>query len=272
MFRSSATRFRWRSAWVSGDTGRSSCSFLVPLEKMKLAIEAGDWGERGSASGGPLGWTLAGSWLAARPEALSRTAAWSPEEGAGAGLARPDRALRRGFWGADGPDAELGATPEVPTERSRTICRREGVTRGAAASSLGAPLPLLQPTGSFRGALAKSPGTEPAGGGAGGAGGGSGELRSWLWEETVPEEVPEEDEAARDLTGPGGSEGPAGSGAATEKNASSGGGKSAMDRSCSSGTGGGGGGQWGSWRDSSAVSGADRASTTSGFLVGGGGG
>lgn len=27
MLRSSATRFRWRSAWASGDTGLSSCSF-----------------------------------------------------------------------------------------------------------------------------------------------------------------------------------------------------------------------------------------------------
>ena len=170
MFRSSATRFRWRSAWVSGDTGLSSCSFLVPLENMKLAIEAGDWGDRGSTSGGPLGWALAGSLLAARPEALSWTAAWSPEEGAGAGLARPDRALRSGFWGADGPEAGVAAAAGAPTERSRTICRSEGVTRGAPASSLGTPLPLLQPTGSFRGSLAKSPETEPAGGGAGGAG------------------------------------------------------------------------------------------------------
>lgn len=267
MVRSSATRFRWRSAWASGDTGRSSCSFLVPLEKMKLAIEAGDWGDRGSASGGPLGWALPGSLPAARLEALSRTAAWSPEEGAGAGLARPDSALRSGFWGADGPVAGLAATAGVPTERSRTICRSEGVTRGAPASSLGAALPLLQPTGSFRGTLARSPGPEPAGGGAGGAGGGSGEPSSWLWEETATE-----DEAARDLTGSGESEGPAGSGPAKEKKASSGGGKSAMDRSCSSGAGGGGGGQLGSWRGSSAVSGADGASTTSGFLVGGGGG
>lgn len=46
-----------------------------------------------------------------------------------------------------------------------------------------------------------------------------------------------------------------------------------MDRSCSSGAGGGGGGQLGSWGVSSAVSGVDVASsTTSGFLVGGGGG
>ena len=97
MLRSSATRFRWRSAWASGDTGLSSCSFLVPLEKMKLALEAGDCGDRGSASGIPVGRALAGLSLAARLEALSRTAAWSPEEGAVTGLARPDRALRRGF-------------------------------------------------------------------------------------------------------------------------------------------------------------------------------
>lgn len=258
MLRSSATRFRWRSAWASGDTGRSSCSFLVPLEKMKLAVEAGD---RGSASGGPLGWALTGPTLAARLEALSRTAAWSPEEGAGAGLARPDRALRSGFWGGDGPDAGFGATVGAPTERSRTICRSEGVTRGAPASSQGSPPPLLQPTGSFRGALARSPVTEPAGGGAGGAGGGSGVSQGWLWKEIVAE------------GGSKGCEGPSGSGPATEKKASSGGGKSAMERSCSSGAGGGGGGQLGSWRDSSVVSGADRASsTTSGFLVGGGGG
>lgn len=75
MLRSSATRFRWRSAWVSGDTGRSTCFFLVPLEKMKLAVEAGDCGDRGFISGGPLGWALMGSSLAARLEALSCTAA-----------------------------------------------------------------------------------------------------------------------------------------------------------------------------------------------------
>lgn len=151
MLRSSATRFRWRSAWFSGDTGRSSCSFLVPLEKMKLAVEAGDWGDRGcgSGSGGPLDWALTGPSLAARLEALSRTAAWSPEEGVGAGLARPDRALRSGFWGAGGTVAGVGATAGAPTERSRTICRSEGVTRGALASSLGTPLPLLQLTSSF---------------------------------------------------------------------------------------------------------------------------
>lgn len=171
MLRSSATRFRWRSAWFSGDAGRSSCSFLVPLEKMKLAVEAGDWGDRGSASDGPLGWAPTGPLLAARLEALSRTAAWRPEEEAEAeaGLARPDRALRSGFWGADGPDAGVGATVGVPTERSRTICRSEGVTRGTLASSLGTPLPLLQPTGSFRGSLAR-PVTEPEGR-AGGVGG-----------------------------------------------------------------------------------------------------
>ena len=159
MLLSSATRFRWRSAWVSGDTGRSSCSFLVPLEKMKLAVEAGD---RGSASGGPLGWAPRGPVLTTRLEALSRTAAWSPEEAADAGLARPDRALRSGFWGGDGPDAGFGVTVGAPTERSRTVCRSEGVTRGALASSRGRPPPLLQPTGSFRGALARSPATEPA--------------------------------------------------------------------------------------------------------------
>lgn len=258
MLLSSATRFRWRSAWVSGDTGRSSCSFLVPLEKMKLAVEAGD---RGSASCGPLGWAPRGPVLTTRLEALSRTAAWSPEEAADAGLARPDRALRSGFWGGDGPDAGFGATVGAPTERSRTVCRSEGVTRGALASSRGRPPPLLQPTGSFRGALARSPATEPAAGGAGGAGGGSGVPEGWFWKET----------AGKEASGRG--EGPAGSGLATEKKASSGGGKSAMDRSCSSGVGGGGGGQLGSWRSSSAVSGADRApSTTSGFLVGGGGG
>lgn len=140
MLRSSATRLRWRSAWASGDTGRSSCSFLVPLEKMKLALEAGDCGDRGSASGGPIGRELPGLSVAAKLEALSRTAAWSPDEGAGTGLARPDRALRSGFWGADDPGDELGTTVEAPTERSRTICRSEGVTRGVPASSLGAPL------------------------------------------------------------------------------------------------------------------------------------
>lgn len=216
-----------------------------------------------------MDWALTGPSLAARLEALSRTAAWSPEEAAGAGLARPDRALRSGFWGANGPDAGVGATVGVPTERSRTICRSEGVTRGAPASSLGTPLPLLQPMGSFRGTLARSPVTEPAGGGAGGAGGGSGVPWGWLWEETVAEGG----KAATELTVSGGSEGPAHSGPVTEKKASSGGGKSAMDRSCSSGAGGGGGGQLGSWRGSSAISGADGASsTTSGFLVGGGGG
>lgn len=258
ILRSSATRFRWRSACVSGDRGRSSCSFLEPLEKMKLAVEAGD---RCSASGGPLGWALTGPTLAARLEALSRTAAWSPEEGAGVGLARPDRALRSGFWGAEGADAGFGATVGAPTERSRTICRREGVTRGAPASSLGSPPPLLHPTGSLPGTLARSPVTEPAAGGAGRAGGGSGVPQGWFWIETAAEE------------GSRGWEGPADSGPATEKKASSGGGKSAMERSCSSGAGGGGGGQLGSWRGSSAVSGADRASSTaSGFLVGGGGG
>lgn len=97
MLLSSATRFRWRSAWASGDTGLSSCSFLVPLEKIKLAFEAGDCGDRGSVSGAPVGRAFPGLSLAARLEALSRTAAWSPEEAAGTGLARPDRALRRGF-------------------------------------------------------------------------------------------------------------------------------------------------------------------------------
>lgn len=97
ILRSSATRFRWRSAWASGDTGLSSCSFLVPLEKIKLALEAGDCGDRGSASGAPVDRALTGLSLATKLEALSRTAAWSPEEGAGTGLARPDRALRRGF-------------------------------------------------------------------------------------------------------------------------------------------------------------------------------
>lgn len=143
MLLSSATRFRWRSAWASGDTGRSSCSFLVPLEKMKLALEAGDCGDcedHGSASGGPTDRTFPGLSLAAKLEALSRTAAWSPEEGADTGLARPDRALRSGFWGADEPGGGLGTPEEAPTERSRTICRSEGVTRGVPASSLGAPL------------------------------------------------------------------------------------------------------------------------------------
>lgn len=258
MLLSSATRFRWRSAWVSGDTGRSSCSFLVPLEKMKLAVEAGD---RGSASGGPLGWAPTGSVLTARLEALSRTAAWSPKDAADAGLALPERALRSGFWGGDGPDAGFGATVGGPTERSRTVCRSEGVTRGGLASSRGRPPPLLQPTGSFRGALARSPATEPAAGGAGGAGGGSGVPEGWFWKETADKEAS------------GRGEGPAGSGLATEKKASSGGGKSAMDRSCSSGVGGGGGGQLGSSKGSLAVSRANKApSTTSGFLVGGGGG
>lgn len=178
MLRSSATKFRWRSALFSGDTGRSNCSFLVPLEKMKLAIEAGDWGDRGSPSGGPLGWALAGPSLAAKLEALSRMAACSPGEGAGAGLARPDKALRSGFWGADGPEAGVGATVGAPTERSRTICRREGVTKGVPASSPGAPLPLLQPTGSFRGSWAACPVTGLSGR-AGGAGG-SGVLWGWL--------------------------------------------------------------------------------------------
>lgn len=116
------------------------------------------------------------------------------------------------------------------------------MTSSAPASSLGAPLPLLQSTVSFSGSLGGSPVTEAAGGGAGRAGEVSGVPWCWLWEETVAEEG----RAARDLTGPGGSKEPAGSGPATEKKASSGGGKSAMDRSCSSGAGGGGGGQLGS--------------------------
>lgn len=180
MLRNSATRFRWRSAWASGDTGRSSCSFFVPLEKMKLAMEAGDWGRWGSVSGAPLDWALPGRSLGARLEALSRTAAWSPEEGAVTGLARPDRALRSGFWGAEGPDAGVGAPVGGPTERRRTICRSEGVTKGAPASSLGTPLPLPPLDGSFEGTLAPDPVVETAGGGAGGAGGGAGRVGSWV--------------------------------------------------------------------------------------------
>lgn len=166
MLRSSATRFRWRLAWASGDTGRSSCSFFVPLEKMKLAMEAGDWGRWGSPSGDPLDWALPGRSLAARLEALSRTAAWSPEEGAVTGLARPDSALRSGFWGAKGPGAGVAAPVAAPTERRRTICRSEGVTKGAPASSLG-PLPLLPLAG-------PGPMAELAGRGAGGGPGGLG--------------------------------------------------------------------------------------------------
>ena len=306
-FISSVTKFLFRSACASGDEGVSITSFLVLLAKMKLAVEVGDLclGDSCPSPAGasrPGGAALPPGGFAASPEAspedaaeaLRCTAARSGFEGT-ASLAelgcRVDRARRMGFCGTARSSATAGGS--TLTERSRTICSREGVTMGRLASSLGTGPLLLRDAGSFLlsarepfaaflrqiwggkagadgGGRGGGGGTVASGGGAvapgSGVAGDGGEPCCWTHEEMVVEE--EEDAAVLGAWFcPAAGVSMASGGGRLEKQASSGGGKSAMDMSCSSGAGGGGGGQVASVGASQAVSGL-----TSAFLAGGGGG
>lgn len=303
-FISSATKFLFRSACASGDEAVSITSFLELLAKMKLAVEAGDfclgesWPSPGGASGPGRAALLPGGFSAASPEdkaaALRCTAWWSGFEGTASlagGDCRVDRDRRTGFWGAGRSSAPAPAGGSTLTERSRTICSSEGVTMGRLASSLGTGPLLLRDTGSFlasaRGPLAAflrpvwGGGARAEGGGRGGGGGtvvsGGGSVEEggcgapaggpccWLREETAAKNeedvAPELGDTFCPVTGAGVASG------RLEKQASSGGGKSAMDRSCSSGAGGGGGGH-------AASAGASPAAwgLPSTFFAGGGGG
>lgn len=108
-----------------------------------MVVEVGDWGYRGFILGGLLDWVFIGFSLVVRLEVLSRIVVWSFEEAVGVGLVRFDRVFRSGFWGVNGFDVGVGVIVGVFIERSRIICRSEGVIRGVLVFFLGILLFLL---------------------------------------------------------------------------------------------------------------------------------
>lgn len=123
---SSATRFLFSDASASSDAGGSNTNFFDPRENTKLAAEAGDLCAEGVCSGSAIfcsGFVV--------------STLLSP-----AGLLKPGGDLREsdfrtGFCGTENAWFLCSCGPLTCTERSRTICSREGVTIGKLASSFG---------------------------------------------------------------------------------------------------------------------------------------